>query len=906
MEQPDKTAQWTHRLLAWLTEQCFRAPWRVIVLGIILCGVSVFYTVEALTFQTDRAALVDENERFATLAKNFQKEFPQNEDLIVLISGATADKRENFSDDLAARLRQHPKLFPDVFTKVELPFLRHEALLYLDKTDLQNLLTSLKQAEGMVSALSTQSGVGELLSSTKNDLERMLPVLNEILGQLLKSLQTRGRYQYQSPWEKAFFTDGGAKKPDENRAELLKEAGRTAFYNTLADGRMHLLLARPGKDVASEAITLLRKEIRRLKPAYPELDIGMTGELVLDEDEMQSSTSDSLKATIWSMAIVIVLFGLSFQNLPRPLMALFALVLAVGWTMGFTTFAIGHLNLLTVTFATMLVGLGVDFGIHVIYGYEEARARGMEPRPAMHETMRHAGIENLTGAVTTAIAFYAICFTDFRGIAELGLIAGTGVLFCFLAMVTVLPAQIFLQEKRHPDQVIVLPRPGWAWALAHTERLFLSWPKTVVLACLFLSLWCVGRMGVVKFDYNLLNLQSHSLLSVQTELKLLKAEQGVLFAISLADNLEQAEYRSDRFAELPTVSKVESVVPLIPKNYEEKAPIVEQIEKVMSTVPLPDPNGAANSGTSSGLMKMGEGFMALESAFREAYPRLITSPDREVRQNALRFKELLDTLFATLSKMGPGPISDSVTQFQSNLYGDLRELLQFLKDQRADKPITLADLPEPIRLRSVGKSGKILVRVYPKGNPWDRESLDVFLRQIQKVDPDVIGTPVMIYYHTEALKRAFEVSGWYAFGAICVILLVHFRNVGHTLLALLPKVVGVLWMLGAMAYFHVDFNPANFMALPLILGIGLIFGVHVVHRLLDDPTRGIFDHSTGPAIALSAATTIAGFGTLMMAKHQGIASLGFLMTVGVGANLITSLLLLPAVMRILTRPQSDS
>jgi uncharacterized protein len=897
--QEDKREPWTYRFLIWTTELAFRYPWKVIFLAFLLCLGSIVYSARNLTFQTDRAALVDENEHFAALARNFQKEFPENEDLIVVIDGGSADKRENFCDELAARLRLYPKLYKDVFTRVELPFLRHQALIYLDESDLKNLLNSLREAQGMVTALSTQQGVGDLLAQTTRDLEKMLPVLNEILGQLLKSLQTRGRYQYESPWEKAFFSDGHAKKPEDNRAELLKEAGRTAFYNTLADGRIHVLLARPDREQVSESIAKLRQEVRRLKPAYPELGIGITGELVLDEDEMQSSTNDSTRATLWSLVIVVILFLASFQRLSRPVMAIITMLIAVGWTIGFTTLAIGHLNLLTVTFATMLIGVGIDFGIHIIYGYEEERAVGVEPRPAMLETMRHAGVENLTGAVTTAVAFWAICFTDFRGVAELGAIAGTGVLLCFIAMITVLPAMMFLQEQRRPDHSVAKFQPGWAWVLARLENLTLTYPRIVLLLCLIVSAWCFSNMGKVKFDYNLLNLQSKTLQSVQTEMKLLNADQGVLFAISLADNLEHAEELSDKFAELSTVSKVDSVVPLIPKHYGAKAPILDEISAVMASVPLPNPQDAAQSGTSSGLMKMGNGFMALESAFREAYPRLIASPDPEVRQNAKRFKSLLDTLFATLAKMGPGPISDSVTSFQTNLYGDLRQLLQFLKDQRADKPITLDDLPFPIRLRSVGQGGKILVRVYPKENPWDRQSLDIFLKQVQKVDPNVIGTPVMIYYHTEALKRAFEVSGWYAFGAICVILIFHFRNLTHTLLALLPKVVGVLWMLGAMAYFEVDFNPANFMALPLILGIGLIFGVHVVHRLLHDPGHGVFAHSTGPAIALDAATTIAGFGTLMMARHQGIASLGFLMTVGIGANLITSLILLPAMMKII-------
>lgn len=900
MSQKKEQGGWSFVLLKSLVDFTYRSPWTVLALAALLFVASLAYSALNLEFATDRAALVDQNERFRALAEKFQQEFPDNEELLVVIDGGQTSQREQFADELALRLRARPELFNDIFTKVELPFLRHQALLYLDLKDLQTLRESLAKAQGMVSALANQGDVGKLLAATTSNIEEMLPVLNSILGQLVKSLQTRGRYPYESPWQQALFAQQQGPKPEEAHTDFLREARRTAFYNTLANDRIHLVLARPSHD-SGDVINALRREVKRLKPAYPELNIGITGELVLDQDEMESSISDSMRATLWSLVLVILMFAMSFKNPWRPGMALLALGLSVGWTVGFTALAVGHLNLLTVTFATMLVGLGADFGIHFIYGYEEERTRGREPHRAMVETMRHAGVENFTGAVTTAIAFWAICFTDFRGVAELGLIAGTGVLLSFIAMATVLPALIFLQDRNQKEVPTEDPRPSWGWVLSVLERWLLAKPIYILLLCIGMTIWSAIRIPQVTFDYNLLNLQSSSLQSVQTELKLLSSdEHGILFAVSLADNLQQAEELSEKFSALHSVSKVESVTPLVPKDYEAKAPVLGQIVKLMATIPLPNPEDPATSGTGKGLRKMADGFMLLESTFREAYPRLISSPDPQVRADAKEFKRILDTLFATLQRMGPGPISDSVTAFQTNLYGDLRSMLSFMKDQRADQPITLDNLPAPIRLRSIGKSGKILVRVYPKGNPWDRDDLRVFVQEIQKIDPDVIGTPVMVYYHTESLKRAFELSGQYALGAIAIILLIHFRNLKNTLLALLPKIVGVIWMLGLMAHFGVLFNPANFMALPLILGIGLIFGVHVVHRLLEDPFEGIFTHSTGPAIALSAGTTMAGFGTLMMAKHQGIASLGFLMTAGVGANVLTSLVLLPALMRVIS------
>ncbi len=897
---------WNNKVVSFLNRlvhYSYYYSWTVVTLCVVSFVVCLIYSALNLSFLADRAALVDSGERLVRISNAFQKEFPNSSDIVVLVDGGKSADREQFVDELEKRLSKHPELFPDIFVKVELPFLKSHALSYLESNDLVKLVASLKDAKGMMSALNDQAGIGSMLSHSSKDLETMLPILNEILGQFLKSLQTRGRYRYNSPWEKAFF-ENTSENAESGQNDIMKEAGKTSFYNTVAQGEKHLVLVKPGEDTGA-TIDFLRKEIRKVKPNYPTLDVGMTGELVLDQDEMESSTSDSARATAWSMVLVVICFMFSFRYLSRPAMALVALTISVGWTLGFTTFAIGHLNLLTVTFATMLIGMGADFGIHFIYGYEEQRECGLEPLEAMQETMTSAGAENFTGAFTTAIAFWAIRFTDFRGVAELGLIAGTGVIFAFLAMSTFLIACIFIQEKYRTKGVSALASqehysPYWAQIVAWAESKYLSRPWWVIGLCGALTLWCLSVAPQVKFDYNLLNLQSKVLPSVQTELKLISADShGVLFAVATAENLEDAARKSQKFSKLHSVNRVESVLPLIPQDFDRKLSSLKEIERLMATIPLPDKQGPAGSGTGQGLRKMGDGFLMLKDSFDSSYQELSTSSDPEVRHQAKRFKELLGKLFRTLEKMGPGPISDGVTAFQKNLFGDLHDLLDFLKSQQAEPQVTLDQLPREIKERSVGVTGKILLRVYPQGNPWDRDFLNVFVHDVQSVDPDVIGTPIMIYHHTESLKRAYEVSGWYALCAITVVLLIHFQQLRNTLLALLPKLVGVIWMVGAMAYFEIDFNPANFMALPLILGIGLIFGVHVVHRLLHDPTAGIFTHSTGPAIALSALTTILGFGTLLTAQHQGIASLGFLMSAGVAANLVTSLVLLPAVVRVL-------
>ena len=266
----------------------------------------------------------------------------------------------------------------------------------------------------------------------------------------------------------------------------------------------------------------------------------------------------------------------------------------------------------------------------------------------------------------------------------------------------------------------------------------------------------------------------------------------------------------------------------------------------------------------------------------------------------LELRRILLRLSDQLENLGHGPLHDGLQSFQTQAVTDLREVILFLREQTG-QPLTSHDLPPELALRGVGKSGAIALRIYPRENCWERASAERFVAALRTVDPNVVGTPVLIHHHAEAMRRAFQVSGYYAMAAVVVLLWLHFRRVKETFLALVPKLLSIIWMVGIMGWMDVRFNPANFIALPLILGVGVIFGVHVIHRALEDGSPHIFRHSTGPAIALSGLTTMAGFGTLAYAGHQGIASLGVVMVAGVGTGLVASLVVLPALLAVLEK-----
>lgn len=901
----------TARVLAGLADLTWRFPILILVLGTLLAMGSAFYTWNHLEFDADRANLIRRSPELQANQDRYVEQFPKAEDMVVVVEGGTAQDRMAFLDDLAARLRAEPETFRDVFERVELPFLRTHALHYLDLETLEQLAGELARSRPLLDSLASSEDMSGLLDSfgavesgadPAASLAEILPFLNEALGQLLVSLETRGRYEYSSPWAAAFF--GEASQSDQAPQEL-EEAGQTVFYNTVSNGRIHLLLVRPTLEAGEgghQAVPFAVRRIREILPgvqrSHPQLQVGLTGEPVLDTDEGNSSTEDSTRSSLLSLVFVSLVFALSFRELFRPLMAIFTLVLGVAWTMGFTTLAVGHLNLLTVTFTTILIGLGIDFGIHFIYRYDEELVKGWSPLEAMRSTLAGTGAENLTGAGSTALAFWVLNLTDFIGIAELGTIAGTGILLCYAAMVTVLPALLFLQHRWFGGAVgtgISQYR-----TLARMERAWLAHPWIVASICLLFSVLCVFEARNVRYDYNLLNLQAQGLSSVQTEMHLIhSSEHSLLYGISLVEEIDEARRLTEAFRKLPTVASVESIVPMIPEGYPAKRPYLEAIAREMAQVREPASTAPARGPMAGNLLAMGDSFMALDQTFREAWPDLSRSQDGGVRREADRFKNALDQLFSTLEGMGPGPIEDGLNAFQKDFFADLQGLIRFLKDQVSQPALSLDDVPEVLKVREVGRTGMIQLRIFPRQNVWERGPQERFVHSLQQVDPRVVGMPVVMYYDTQELRSANEQAGWYALVAIWVLLLVHFRSLKVALLAIFPKAVGVLWMVGIMGYAGVDFNSANFLALPLILGIGLVFGVHVVHRVQEEGGDGVFNHSTGPAIGLAALTTMIGFGTMISAHHQGIATLGFVMTAGVGANLLASVLFLPAVLRIL-------
>ncbi|HEY6225862.1 MAG TPA: MMPL family transporter, partial [Verrucomicrobiae bacterium] len=246
-------------------------------------------------------------------------------------------------------------------------------------------------------------------------------------------------------------------------------------------------------------------------------------------------------------------------------------------------------------------------------------------------------------------------------------------------------------------------------------------------------------------------------------------------------------------------------------------------------------------------------------------------------------------------------VAQRLAAYQQALFTDLRETFRALRTQDNSSPLRVEDLPPALRNRFIGVTGKHLIQVYPKDDVWERKPQEEFVKELRTIDPDVTGTPIQLLEYTTLLKNSYIQAAWYALGAIAILVFFHFRNLSSVILALLPVLIGTIWMVGVMGWRDIPFNPANIMTLPLVIGIGVTNGIHILNRFAEEQNPGILAKSTGKAVLVSALTTIAGFGSLIPAKHQGIASLGSVMAVGVATCMIAGLTFLPAILTLLIR-----
>jgi hopanoid biosynthesis associated RND transporter like protein HpnN len=903
-EAQDYRKRLIHRVQLAVVDAACRWPWLTLgVAGMLVC-LSIWLACTRLTFLTQRGDLISPRKESQQRWQQYLAEFGDDDDLVVVVKGDDREEMKQALDKLALKLRAQPELFDRIFYKVDLRSLHDRALLFLPVEQIRQIQDGLQGmnlllAPPFLEKLDPLFGWKSLnLSQLLGEAERRVFATpsgepprkqdRQFFTQLtsiaqIAAVTVQDPDNYVSPWTSIL--------PDANGQEDLMAEPQYFFSG---DGKLAFLLTRPTKDLSSftsaeQSIARMREIISDLRGRYPNLGIGLTGLPVLENEEMVASQQDTQLASWLALAGVALLFVIVYRCVRYPLLTVTTLLVGTAWAFGWLTLTVGHLNILSATFAVMLIGLG-DYGVLWVTRYEQERASGHDGPTAMRLTTLTVGPSILIAALTTALAFFSALLADFRAVAELGWIAGSGVLLCALACFTVLPPMLKLMDRKETAPKMTLrlaSRTTWLPALNRRPRWLLAGATMLLVA----GAVCAGRLS---YDHNLLHLQASGLESVEWELTLIEHTAGATWhALSITSTPEEALALKARFERQPGVARVVEVASLVPREQELKLVLLKDIQNRLRglpargvTIPHLPPDPAQLSAKITNLLG---GLQSFDGNDPDGMMYMLC-------QSLLRLRQQLD-------RPDSAVVAQHLQAFEQHMTRDLADDLHKLRDVSVPKSITTTDLPPSLRERFLGASGKWLLKIFGSRSLWEYPALEEFVKQIQKVDPDATGKPFSTLEGLKVMKEGFQWAAVYALLAMILLFLADFRNLWHTLLALAPLLSGVVLSFGLLGLFGLPLNPANMIALPLILGVGANYGVYLVHDFLSRRGQGSYAlrFSTGRGIFVAALTNILGFGTLMISHHRGLFGLGLLLTIGVSCCMVTALVFLPALLSLVTR-----
>jgi len=450
---------------------------------------------------------------------------------------------------------------------------------------------------------------------------------------------------------------------------------------------------------------------------------------------------------------------------------------------------------------------------------------------------------------------------------------------------------ILLERFRKPGAPLTPPAPALQNSIL--RHLFAS-PRMVIGLTLLLALACIYPVLRTRFDYNLMNLQAKGLQSVEYAYKLMRSkENSGYFAVVSAQDRTEALHLSGQLEKLPSVDHVVSLLALVPEQQEAKLAELAALRQVMDTVrPVPYEEN----------MRVME-LPAIFEGFRDRVDKLRglleTNPAEEAKAVGA-FLVTLDGFFASLEKEKDRNALGILREFQGGMFAELPDKLRMLKESLEAAAVGEADVPQELKRRFVGASGKLLLQVAPKGEIFEHEPLEAFVRQVKSVVPNATGEPVMVYESLTVLRDSYLKAFGYAFIGIAAILLINFKSLRFALIGTLPLAAGLLIMVGGMHLAGVSFNSANIIVLPLILGVGIDSAIYIINRYRqgDESPAQVALSSAGIGVFLNALTILFSFGALMVAHHQGVFSIGAVMSLGMVASVAVFMLFLPALLEV--------
>ena len=856
------------RVVVAIVNASTRRPLVAVVALLALAGLSAWYAAGNLGINTDTANMISPELPWRRDFIAYRESFPvRDQNIVAVVDGPDGEASMQHARALAAALRREPDLFISVFLAGDGEFFEKNGLLYLPLDELEALADRLIEAQPLLARLAANAGGAGILSTLTlalgqgGDLAPQARAdVDRILAELAATIEA---------------ANAGAPR-------AIAWGGLLGVNGQLAPRQ--LILIKPRLDFA--IMRPAREAIERIRAIDSELaaadgvTVRLTGTLAMEHEELTSVASSARATGIASVAAVVIVVLWALRSVRGLVVAMITLAAGLCMTAAFAAAAVGHLNLLSVAFAVLYVGLGIDFILHIMLRLKEERASTAGVDAALLETARGIGSSLGVCAVTTAVGFFAFVPTDFDGVSELGLISGVGIFISLAVSLTLLPALLKLTASRRDGQHAHWQARGHGLNLpALPPRLTVGLAAAAVLVSLFL-------LPGLRFDGNPIRLRDPDSESIRALDDLAAESSAPLFNLAvLVPDSAAAGAAAARLAPLATVARVLTVDSLVPTDQAEKLLVLEDLELVLGT-------------TLAGLAADTADPQALPEALAALATLLDAGPDQSVAARAYvaAARSWLDA-----ARVPPGDgAGRRASVLDAAIRGNLFEQLARLRTALDAGIVARSDLPSALTERWVNQQGEELVEVVPSENLNDSAAAGRFVSEVRGVMPNATGLPVVYEEASATVTRAFTFALSLALAAVSIVLLLSLRSLRDTLLVLAPVAFAATVTSGACVLIGMPLNFANIIALPLLVGVGVDSGVHIVHRMKSGSSASSdsLRSSTSRAVFASAVTTVASFGNLAFATHYGMASMGQLLTLGMLASLVGALCVLPSLVRL--------
>jgi len=842
------------------------------LLGItlVITCVLLFFTVKNFTINTDLTRMIAEDLPFRQVVHRYHTQFPDLVgSIVVVVEGDRPEDVRVARNLLADRLQTEKTVFKSVYAPGKGTFWDKNGLLYLSEKELEQQGDTLSEMQPFLALLSQDFTLAGLFSVLKqivdapdislSDNPRLLHLFNQ-LNQVITDVE-KGKTRSMS-WQELMLAN---EKISHNRQFILLQP--VLNYRSI--------------NPAKKALRLIHQADSELhlNTKY-NVHLNITGKPVINYEDLRSVRRDITTASIVSFLLVGLILYLGLGSARLVFAGLTTLLVGLAWTIAFAILVVGRLNMISVTFVVLFIGLGIDYGIQICLRYKELLSQGTPHRDAVATSVRTTGNTLLLCAISTAIGFYAFVPTAYVGASELGLISGTGMFFILLASVTVLPAiMLLLPEKKNFQLALSFG--------ASISRLLVKYPRPIVVTAAILALASLALLPGVRFDANPFHMSDQRSEPIRAAMRLFEDGRTSPWTISiLAADRTTADNMATRLKKLPEVQTVLTIDGFIPKKQEEKLAQIEDMALV-----LPPPPETKNKRDPQRYQRDKK---ALADFLNLLEKQKKNTRNSEESETIHRLAVTLDHFQQLLTKPGRG--AHLLDQLDQALLPGLARLFTRMQSLVEAEPVDLSTLPKGLVDRYLSKNGIYRIQVFPRKDLRDIKNLENFVTAVRRIAPEATDQPVTILMAGKTIVSAFRTASLLAFVLIGVFLRLVMNSWKEVLLVLVPLLLALCYTMATAVLMGIPFNFANIIIVPLLLGIGVDSGIHVISRVkeLQGINTHILETSTARAVLFSSLTTIMSFGTLSFMHHAGTAGMGKLLTISVALMIICMLLILPA------------